>query len=53
MPPKKNLSAKDVVDLLAVDEIQPPPAKKPKLDYEGIVMGQELSDIEINYANSY
>ena len=48
--PRKNLSARDVVDLLADDEVQSPPTNKPKLDYERIIMGQELSDIEINYA---
>ena len=47
MPPRKNLSARDVVDLLANDEVQSPPTKKPKLDYERVIMGQELSYIEI------
>jgi len=52
VPPRKFL-AEDVVDLLTDDErveVQSPPTKKPKLDYERIIMGQELSNIEINYA---
>ena len=32
----KKLSAKDVVHLLANDEVESPPVKKPKLDYERI-----------------
>ena len=35
--PRKNLSTKDVVDLLADDEVESPPTKKPKLDYERII----------------
>ena len=49
--PKKKLSPKDVVDdLMADDEMESPPAKKPKLDYERIIMGEELLDMEINFA---
>ena len=48
---RKKLSTKDDVDLVASDdEVELPPAKKPKLDYERIIMGQEFSDTEICYA---
>lgn len=48
---KKKLPANDAVDLVASDhEVESLPAKKPKLDYERIIMDQELSDTEINYA---
>ena len=48
---RKKLSAKDAVDPVASDhEVESPPAKKPKLDYERIIMDQERSDTEINYA---
>lgn len=49
-PNLKKLSAEDVVDLVVDDKVESPPTKKPKLDYERIIMGEELSDIEINYA---
>ena len=47
---RKKLSAKDAVDPVASDhEVESPPAKKPKLDYERIIMYQELSDTPSNY----
>ena len=42
VPPRKNLSARDVVGLLADDVLQSPPTKKPKLDYERIINFQTL-----------
>ena len=49
-PHLKKLSAGDVVDLVVDDEVKSPPTKKPKLDYERIIMGEELTDMEINHA---
>ena len=49
LAPKKKLSAKDVFDLIANDEVEPPSAKNPKLHYERIIMGQELLDREISF----
>ena len=46
----KKLSAGDVVDLVVDDEEKSPPTKKPKLYYERIIMGEELTDMEINHA---
>ena len=48
-PHLKKLSAGDVVDLI-VDEEKSPPTKMPKLDYARIIMGEELTDMEINHA---
>ena len=46
----KELSAGDIVDRVADNEAELPPTKKHKLDYKRIIMGEELSDMEINYA---
>ena len=39
-PHLKKLSAGDVVDLIFDNEEKSPPTKKPKLDYERIIMGE-------------
>ena len=49
-PHLKKLSAGDVVDLVVDDEEKSPPTKKPKLYYERIIMGEELTDMEIDHA---
>ena len=46
----KKRSVTDVIDQVVDNEVELPTVKKPKLDYERIIMGEELSDIEINYA---
>ena len=48
--PKKKLSPKDVVDDLIADDEVESPAMNPKLDYKRIIMGKQLSDMEINFA---
>ena len=48
---KENISPNSFVDLTKYLDAEPPPAKKQRInDYERIIMGEELSDIEINYA---
>ena len=48
---KENISQNSFGDLTKYLDAEPPPAKKQRInDYERIIMGEELSDIEINYA---
>ena len=48
---KENISSNSSVDLTKDLDTELSPAKKQRIsDYERIIMGEELSDIEINYA---
>ena len=48
---KENINPNSFLNLTEDYDDEPPPAKKKKVeDYEKIIMGGELSDIEINYA---
>ena len=42
----------NVEDLENESSVGPPPTKKSRLDYEAIIMGEMLSDIHINLAQS-